>query len=87
MEFIEETNNSLREIYWIRKLNTCNFDYNGDDYFICKQKDKCMKLGFRYCFQFKRKKKRLVNKTSADKEFLKKFRDEWIKDNPQLFYL
>ncbi len=28
IEFIEETNNSLREIYWIQKLNCCNSDYN-----------------------------------------------------------
>ena len=26
IELIEETNNSLREIYWIQKLNCCNFN-------------------------------------------------------------
>tara|TARA_R110000772_G_scaffold149869_4_gene260583 strand:+ start:508 stop:939 length:432 start_codon:yes stop_codon:yes gene_type:complete len=87
MEYIEETNNSLREVYWIQKLNTCNFQHNGDDYFIHKLKDKKMRLGFKYCFEIKRNNKRIVAKYSKDLEFLKKFRDEWIKDNQQIFYL
>ena len=40
IELIEETNNFLREVYWIQKLNCCNFDYNGDDYFIYQVKEK-----------------------------------------------
>ena len=78
---------SLKEIYWIQKLNTCNFQHNGDDYFIHKLKDKKMRLGFKYCFEIKRKKIVIVRKKSSNLEFLKKFRDEWIKDNQQIFYL
>jgi len=85
IELIEETKNSLREIYWIQKLNTVNYDNNGDDYFICKVKDKNCKLGFLYRFEIKRNKKRIIEKKSTDKQFILKYRDEWIKNNPQVF--
>ena len=85
IEFIEETNNSLREIYWIQKLNTCNFQYNDDDYFIYKEKDKRLRLGFIYCFTIIRNNKYIVKKRSSNKEFLIKYRDNFLKDNPHLF--
>ena len=58
IELIEETKNSLREIYWIQKLNTCNFDHNGEDYFIHKHANKECKQGFRYVFEIRRNKKK-----------------------------
>tara|TARA_R110001632_G_scaffold72816_1_gene168023 strand:- start:461 stop:898 length:438 start_codon:yes stop_codon:yes gene_type:complete len=85
IEIIETTNNSLREIYWIQKLNTCNFEHNGDDYFIGKVKDRGCKLGFIYRFEITRNKKLIIEKTSTDKQFLKNFRDKWIKNNQHLF--
>ena len=85
IEFIEGTNNSLREIHWIRELNTVNFEHNGDDYFIYKEKDKKCTLGFIYVFEIQRNKKRIVQKYSVNKEVVIKFRDEWIKNNPQVF--
>jgi len=85
IELIEETNNSLREIYWIQKLNCCNFDFNGDDLFIYQVKCKKMKLGYFYRFQITRNNKPIVWKRSVDKEYLKKYRDNWIENNPQVF--
>lgn len=85
IELIEKTNNSLREIYWIRKLNTCNFEHNGDDYFIYKKKRKDCKQGFLYVFQIQRNRKTIVKKTSVNKEVVIKFRDEYIKNNPEIF--
>ena len=85
IEFIEETKNSLREIYWIQKLNTVNYDNNGDDYFICKVKHPGTKTGFIYGFKIQRNEKKIVQKYSTDLEYLKEFRDEWIKNNPQVF--
>ena len=84
IEAIEKTNNSLREIYWLRKLNSCNFEFNGPNYFIYQLKDKKMKLGFIYVFEIRRK-KRIVQKRSSNLEFLKKFRDDFIKNNQYLF--
>ena len=85
IELIEETNNSLREIYWIRKLNSCNFEHNGDDYFIYKIKDTRCKLGYTYRFKIQRNKKWIVQKRSIDLEYLKTYRDEFIKNNPEVF--
>ena len=85
IELIEETKNSLREIYWIRKLDSCNFDFNGDDYFICKEKRKDSKQGFVYKFAIQRNKKRIVRKTSVNKEVVIKFRDDFLKNNQNLF--
>jgi len=85
IELIEETNNSLREVYWIQKLNCCNFDFNGDDFFIYKSKHKRTKLRFIYTFEIKRNKKLIVQKRSIDIEYLRKFRDEWLKNNQYLF--
>ena len=89
MELIEETNNLLREIYWIRKLNSVNFQHNGNDYFISKVHRTDYRLGFIYRFQIRKgtgkNKIALVNKVSTNLEYLRKFRDDWINDNPQLF--
>jgi len=85
IELIEETNNSLREIYWIQKLNCCNFEFNGPDFLIHKTKDKKCKLGFVYIFEIKRNKKHMIRKASVDLEYIKTYRDEYIKNNPQVF--
>tara|TARA_R110002153_G_scaffold131153_1_gene280097 strand:+ start:75 stop:512 length:438 start_codon:yes stop_codon:yes gene_type:complete len=85
IELIEETNNSLREVYWIQKLNTVNYDHNGDDYFIHERKDKSCTLGFTYNFEIIRNNKNIVQKRSTDLEYLKEFRDEYIKNNQQVF--
>ena len=85
IELIEETKNSLREIHWIRKLNSCNFDFNGDDYFIHKHKHKRTKTGFIYRFEIRRNRKNIVCKRSIDLEYLKTYRDEFIKNNPEVF--
>tara|TARA_R110001632_G_scaffold227720_1_gene362423 strand:+ start:30 stop:467 length:438 start_codon:yes stop_codon:yes gene_type:complete len=85
IELIEETKNSFREVYWIQKLNTCNFDHNGDDYFIHEVKHKKCRLGFTYRFEVRRNTKKIVQKSSTDLEYLKEFRDEWIENNPQVF--
>ena len=84
IELIEKTNNSLREIHWIQKLNTCNFNFNGD-YFITEHKNKRYKQGFIYIFQIERNKTRLIEKRSTNKEYLIKVRDEWIKNNQHVF--
>ena len=70
IELIEETNNSLREGYWIQKLNCCNFQFNGPNFLIHKTKDKKCKLGFVYTFEIRRNKKRIVEKKSVNKEFI-----------------
>tara|TARA_R110001592_G_scaffold145484_1_gene369120 strand:+ start:64 stop:495 length:432 start_codon:yes stop_codon:yes gene_type:complete len=85
IEFIEETKNSLREVYWIQKLNTCNFQHNGNNYFIYKHKHKRTKTGFIYVFKIGRNKKKIVEKKSIDLEYLKTYRDEFIKNNPEVF--
>tara|TARA_R110002153_G_scaffold24682_4_gene78615 strand:- start:1240 stop:1680 length:441 start_codon:yes stop_codon:yes gene_type:complete len=85
IELIEENNNSLKEIYWIRQLNSCNFYFNGPDYFIYKQQAKDCLHGFIYVFEIRRNNKRLVGKKSVDLDYLRKFRNEWIKNNEHLF--
>ena len=84
IELIEETKNSLREIYWIRKLNSVNYNFDNEDYFIYKQPIKS-KQGFTYVFQVQKRTKRIVFKSSVNKEFILKYRDDWIKNNPQVF--
>ena len=85
IEEIEETNNSLREIYWIRKLNCCNFEFNGDNYFIYKHFDKKLRLGYRWLFKIILKHKKIVYKYSHDLNYLIKFRDNWLENNQYLF--
>ena len=85
IELIEETKNSLREIHWILKLNSCNFEFNSEDYFIYEHKDKCCKQGFRYVFKIMRNRKFIIQKSSIDLEYLKTYRDEFIKNNPEVF--
>jgi len=85
MELIEETNNSLREIYWIRKLNSVNFNFNGRDFLICKVKCKNVTKGYVYNFQVKRYKITLIKKRSVDLEYLINYRDDWIKNNQHIF--
>ena len=85
IELIEETNNSLREIYWIQKLNTVNLDFNGPNFFIYKQKKKDCRLGFIYIFVITRNKKPIIQKRSVDLEYLKEFRDNWLRNNPTIF--
>ena len=85
IEKIEETNNSLREVFWIQKLDCCNFQHNDDSYFIYKLKDKNTRKGFIYSFQVMRGGKKIIRKTSTNIEWLKKFRDDWIEKNPHIF--
>ena len=77
IELIEETNNSLREIYWIQKLNCCNFDYNTPNYWITKKINKKYRQGFIWEFAVKKyinkKRRLLINKYSTDLEYLRKF--------------
>ena len=63
----------------INKNNT-----TGEQY-ICKSKDKRYSQGFRYIFVIKRNDIIIISKWSVDLEKLIKYRDEWIKDNPQYF--
>ena len=53
--------------------------------YICKGKCKSIKQGFRYIFVIKRNDITIIYKSSIDLEKLIKYRDEWIKDNPQYF--
>jgi len=85
IELIEETNNSLREIYWIHVSNCCNFDYNGEHFLITKCNNKECRQGFAWQFSVQKDKKRIVNKTSVDLDFLIEYRDNWLKLNEDLF--
>jgi len=56
----------------------------GIKYITKRTNDEC-KLGFTYFLCIRRNNELLINKSSVDLEKLIKYRDEWIKDNPQYF--
>ena len=85
IELIEETNNSLREIYWIHVSNCCNFEYNGEHFLINKTYGKQYRQGFRWEFSVRKDKQVLVHKTFVDLDLLIDFRDKWLELNKDLF--
>ena len=62
-----------------------NKDNNTGHQYICKITMKKYKLGYTYLFSLKRNETIVVYKTSLDLEKLIKYRDQFIKDNPQYF--
>ena len=85
IELIEETNNSLREIYWIHVSNCCNFEHNNEHFLITKVNDKECTQGFRWRFTVQKDKQRLVRKRSVDLDVVIEFRDKWLELNKDLF--
>ena len=79
IELIEETDDKLREKFWIRKIDCCNERMNKQpkDY-ICKAKSKSCSQGFYWRFQYVEDSKILVNKCSVDKDFLIDFATNWF---------
>ena len=89
IELIELTHNSLREIFWIQRLNCCNYEFNSTNYFITTVKDSNCKNGIIYDFHVKRGTKKnmksIIRKTSTNIEYLRKFRNNWLKNNSHYF--
>ena len=86
IDLIEETEDSLREYYWINKLDCVNFRDKSNNMFISKKKDKSCLKGFIWEFKISRKGKPIVGKQSTHLEYLKGWRDCWISLNPSIFH-
>ena len=86
IDLIEETDNSMRENYWINKLDCVNFRDASENIFISKKKDRTCLKGFIWEFKISRKGKIIVGKQSTNLNYLKGWRDCWINSNPSIFH-
>ena len=82
---IDESDDSEREKYWIRKLDCCNFICNKkpEDY-IYKHKAKDCKQGFIYRFYYRHNGKN-IQKVSINYDKLLDWVLKWFEENNVLF--
>ena len=74
--------NRIENLRWVTySENSQNRTDNNEDMYIYKKNDKNCKEGYIWVFQIYIDGKQKTIKSSIDKEFLIKFRDEWLKDN------
>ena len=74
--------NRIENLRWVtHSENSQNRCDNNDELYISKKNDKTCKEGYIWVFQLNINGKTKNIKTSVDKEFLIKFKNEWLKDN------
>ena len=74
--------NIIENLRWAtHSENSQNRSDNNEELYITKNIDKKYKQGYLWAFQLYIDGKTKSIKKSIDKEFLIKFRDEWLKDN------
>ena len=74
--------NRIENLRWATvRENSQNRCDNNDELYIYKNIDKNCKEGYIWLFQINIDGKQKKIKTSVDKEFLIKFKNEWLKDN------